>query len=213
MTENKASAPAHIVLIHGLWTHGLIMLPMAHMLQKYGYDTHHFSYHTISETLEQSAARLQEFVQQLAAEQLHFVGHSLGGLLIRKFLQRYPDQAPGRIVTLGTPHSGSYVASHLGRSGLMRKLFGCSLPPLTGDITPWQGERELGAIAGSRSIGLGFIIRDLPKPNDGTVSIDETRLETMRDHITLPYTHTSMLMAEEVAKQVHDFLQTGQFSH
>jgi pimeloyl-ACP methyl ester carboxylesterase len=202
-----------IVLVHGLWMKGPEMFLLRWRLHKAGYPVHQFSYRSVAHELDENARKLNAFIQAIDAETVHFVAHSLGGLVVRRLFHDFPHQRPGRIVTLGTPHSGSYVANRLSRSGLVRKMLGCSLRPLNGELYPWPGHRELGSIAGTLSVGLGWFVHDLPKPNDGTVAEEETRLESMRDHLLVHSSHMAMLLSKEVAEQTLHFVRHGCFRH
>lgn len=202
-----------VVLVHGLWMKGPEMFLLRRRLRKAGYAVHQFSYRTVAHELGDNARQLQQFVQRLEAETVHFVAHSLGGLVVRRLFHDVPGQRPGRIVTLGTPHSGSYVADRLSRSGLFRRLLGCSLCPLRGELYPWSAVRELGSIGGTLSVGVGWLVRDLPKPNDGTVSVEETRLPGMSDHLLVHTSHMAMLVSKTVAEQTLYFLRHGRFLH
>jgi len=180
-------------------------------LRRAGYRVYQFSYRSVAHELEENARRLNDFLRQVEGECVHFVAHSLGGLVVRRLFHDYPEQRPGRIVTLGTPHTGSYVANRLSRSGLFRKLLGCSLTPLSGDLPSWHGQRELGSIAGSLSVGVGWIVRDLPRPNDGTVAVAETELDKMTDHSVVHTSHMAMLLSRTVAERTLHFLRSGRF--
>ena len=180
-------------------------------LRRCGFEVVQFRYQTVNASLEQNAARLRQFVSSFSDTPLHFVGHSLGGLVIRKLLADFPQQATGRIVTLGTPHRGSYTACRLGNNELCRRLMGNSLPALSGELPPWSGEHELGSNAGSLSMGFGWLVPSLPRPNDGTVTVEETRLEGMADHRVLRVSHMGMLLSAKVAQQVCHFLRNGYF--
>lgn len=202
-----------MVLIHGLWMKGPEMYLLRRRLRKAGYRVHQFSYRSVAHELAENARRLNDFVRQLEGDTVHFVAHSLGGVVVRRLFHDYPNQRPGRIVTLGSPHTGSYVANRLSRSGLFRKLLGCSLTPLSGELHPWAGGRELGSIAGSLSVGIGWLVRDLPRPNDGTVAVEETCLERMSDHLVVHTSHMAMLLSKRVARQTIHFLRHGCFMH
>lgn len=201
-----------VVLVHGLWMKGAEMALLRRRLRRAGYRVHQFSYRSVAHGLAENARRLDAFVRQLEGETVHFVAHSLGGLVVRRLLHDFPAQRPGRIVTLGTPHSGSYVANRLSRFGLFRRLLGCSLIPLSGDLYPWDGGRELGSIAGSLSIGVGWLVRDLPRPNDGTVAQEETQLPGMSDHLRVHTSHMALLLSRTVAQQTIHFLRHGRFA-
>jgi len=179
-------------------------------LKKCGFRPVQFSYPTVRCNLEDNAARLQRYVKQLDADTVHFVAHSLGGLLLRQFFHDYPDQRPGRVVTLGTPHTGSQVAIRMGNNPFGKFLLGKSfLHGLQGGVPAWRGERELAVFAGRVSVGVGRLIQQLPKPNDGTVAVQETLLPGMTKHQVSDTTHMGLLFSSEVAKAVCEFLRNG----
>ncbi|MFO7594482.1 MAG: alpha/beta fold hydrolase [Pseudomonadota bacterium] len=202
-----------VILVHGLWMKGPEMALLRRRLRKAGYDVHQFSYHSVSGELAENARRLDAFVRSTEGDRVHFVAHSLGGLVVRRLFHDFPNQRPGRIVTLASPHSGSYVADRLSRSGLIRKMLGKCLQPLRGELYPWQGGRELGSIGGTLSVGVGRLVRDLPKPNDGTVAVQETRLPGMTDHVLVHTSHMAMLLSRTAAEQTIHFLRYGCFHH
>jgi len=201
-----------VVLVHGLWMTGIDMFLLRRRLRRCGFDVVQFSYPTLRSDIATNAARLHEFSRALQNPVIHFIGHSLGGLVILRLFQDFPGQRPGRVVLLGTPCAGSYVAYRLSQC-VGRWLFGQSLEQgLLNDAHRWSGGRELGVIAGSLSFGGGMIVRGLPRPNDGTVAVRETYLSGMTEHITLPASHTGLVFSANVARQVCVFLQTGRFS-
>lgn len=206
------------MLVHGLWMIGIDMALLRHRLRQCGFRPIQFSYPTIRRNITLNAAALNRFVARINAEidaqVIHFVGHSLGGLLIRQFLHDFPSQRPGRIVTLGTPHNGSLVAQHFNRSSLGRLVLGQSLDhALLGDMPPWDTSREIGVIAGTLNLGVGRLVPDLVKPNDGTVSVAETCLNGMTDHIAVHVSHTALLFSTQAAGQTCAFLANGHFDH
>lgn len=200
-----------IVLVHGLWMKGQEMYLLRRRLRRAGYRVYRFSYRSVASDLGENAARLNAFLQQVEGDTVHFVAHSLGGLVVRRLFHDFPAQRPGRIVTLGTPHSGSYVADRMSRNTLLCRLLGRSLVPLTGELPPWPGERDLGSIAGTLSLGVGWLVRGLPRPNDGTVAVAETRLDGMTDHHLVHTSHMALLFSKEAALQTTCFLQHGRF--
>ena len=108
-----------VVYVHGLWMSGGESLLLRRRLSReFGMDVHPFRYATASSTMTEITSRLQSFVRGLEASRLHFVGHSLGGLVIYRFLERYPKQPPGRVVFLGTPSVASRAAVQAARSGV-----------------------------------------------------------------------------------------------
>jgi len=203
-----------VVLVHGLWVNGLEMELLRRRLAAVGYRTRRFSYPSLTNSPFQNAMDLNEFVEKLDAATIHFVCHSLGGLVIRHLFYRFPGQRPGRVVTLGTPHNGSAAATTLSHILPGRLLLGKSIQHgLAGPLPPWPGSHELGSIAGNIRLGLGLLIPGLPQPGDGTVAVAETRLDGMADHIEVPASHSSMLLSKRVFKQTCHFLLTGRFDH
>lgn len=207
----RAQAQA-VVLVHGIWMPGLEMSLLARRLRQCGFRTYLFSYPSIRCDLADNAVRLQQFVQNIDAPVVHFVAHSLGGLLLRQFFHDFPEQRPGRVVTLGTPHTGSQVARRMGSNPFGKMLLGQSYKRgLRGDVPPWTAPREIGVIAGNVSLGVGRLTGNLTGPNDGAVSVKETRLAGMSAHRVFPVNHAGLIFSREVAKAVCCFLRTGQF--
>lgn len=209
---SPASESQVVVLVHGLWMTGIDMSLLRHRLRRCGFRTIQFSYPTVRHNIIQNAACLQQFIEKIDAEVIHFVCHSLGGLVVRRLFHDFPRQRPGRIVTLGTPHSGSLVAQRLNHSSLGRMILGHSLDRgLLGDIPLWEESREIGVIAGTLSIGIGQLVPGLSRPNDGTVAVAETFLAGMTDHVEVHTSHMALLFSREAARQTCIFLKTGRF--
>ena len=204
-----------VVLVHGLWVHGFTMELMRRRVARCGYRALAYSYPSMKLTLTENAERLACFCRGIAAPRLHFVGHSLGGLIVLRMLERAAGLAPGRVVLTGTPFVESYAARRLARLPGGRAALGRSMPEWLESGRPALDARhEIGVIAGSLPLGLGRIVApDLPAPSDGMVSVAETRLPAMRDHIILPVSHTGMLLSPRVARQICAFLRTGTFVH
>jgi len=201
------------VLIHGIWMNGWDMTLLRRRLRKAQFNVRQFSYPSVTRDLRANAQRLHEFLNTIDDEQIHMVAHSLGGLLIRRLLYEFPGQKPGRIVTLGTPHLGSFVARQLNKHFFGRLLFGKSLHyGLLGDVPPWNGDHEIGVIAGNRGWGVGRLVTRLPKPNDGTVVLEETPLPGMNDYRVFPVNHIGLMFSKPVAEQVVHFLLHGRFA-
>jgi pimeloyl-ACP methyl ester carboxylesterase len=190
---------------------GLEMSLLRRRLGKAGFATQRFSYPTVRSDIATNAARLQQFVSGLDADTVHFVGHSLGGLLILRLFEDFPVQRPGRIVLLGTPYSGSATARNLARRAWGRRLLGRSLEALLGDSPRWRGGRDLGVIAGTKPVGMGLLVGELPQPNDGTVILSETQGIPGAVSCTLPSSHSSLLFSADVAQRVSRFLRSGRF--
>jgi pimeloyl-ACP methyl ester carboxylesterase len=204
-----------VLLVHGLWLHGLSMRLIQRRLEKHGYRVCAYSYPSVRLNLEQNADRLRRFCETLPSGKIHFVGHSMGGIVALKAAERVPPACRGRIVLLGTPFGGSFAARALERlPGGRRMLGACIAQWVAGERPAGFDACELGVIAGNRGIGLGRVIaRGLPRPHDGVVCVEETRVPGMRDHIVLKVGHTEMLFSRAVAEQLHAFLERGTFVH
>jgi hypothetical protein len=201
-----------VVLVPGLFMGGISMAVLQRRLRDYGFDAHRFSYYSAWLSPAQNAVRLNDYLWTVQSPVVHFVCHSLGGLVLRHLFSSFPDQRPGRVVTLGTPHRGSVVAARLAHILPFRLLLAASLKEgLLGDVPPWQDTHALAVIAGTRSLGAGELLSGLPKPNDGTVAVMETELPGMRAHAKLPVTHTGLLVSPIVARYVCEYLRRGIF--
>lgn len=191
------------------------MTLLRHRVADFGFSPYPFSYHSVARTPAENAASLQEFLQSIDEPVVHLVAHSLGGIVLCHLFDLFPEQKPGRVVMLGSPLNSSRVASAYHSFVLTKPLLNSStVDGLLGGHPGWQGQREAGMIAGTRGVGLGLLLFDnLPKPNDGTVSVDETICETLVDHLELEHSHMGMLLSSEVAEQISVFLKQGYFDH
>jgi len=191
---------------------GLEFWRLRRNLERAGYDCHIFKYHVWGKPLTETAARLHEFAEGLDAPVVHFVAHSLGGIVVMHLFDQFPFAKPGRIVLLASPVNGSVVAKRLNSIALTRWMLGQSMElGLGGSVPRWNGWREIGIIAGSLPLGVGLIIGGPSFPHDGTVSVEETGLKGATDSIILPVSHMGMLFSSEVARQVITFLRAGRF--
>ena len=203
-----------IILIHGLWMHGVALLPQQRWLARRGFAVRRFSYPSMRRGLLQNARALSQFVASTGNGNIHLVGHSLGGLVALSMLAQYPDPRVRRVVLMGSPFMGSHCASVLLRTPTLAAIVGRSLEEwLALPRPPLPGQVEIGVLSGSRSLGLGRLIPGLPRPNDGVVSVMETRLPEARDSITLHVSHAEMLVSRACADQVAAFLNNGSFNH
>lgn len=200
------------ILVHGIWMNGLDMGLLQRRLMARGYHTTRFHYNSVSATPAENARQLGRLVETIEQPVIHFICHSLGGLVLRHLFHLCPEQKPGRVVTLGTPHRCSSAAGQLSRIAVGRILLGKSMDSgLLGGAPAWQGRNDLGVIAGTLRLGIGMLIPGIPAPNDGSVAVEETCLERMKDHIVLPVSHTGMLFSHTVFEQTAYFLERGVF--
>jgi pimeloyl-ACP methyl ester carboxylesterase len=204
-----------VILVHGLWVHGIAMELMRRRVARCGFRALAYSYPSMRLTLAENAERFARFCRNVAAPRLHLIGHSLGGLVILRMLERTPGLPPGRVVLAGAPVAGSFAARRLARLPGGRAALGRSAPEWHGSAHPVSDTgRDIGVIAGSLPLGMGRVVApDLPAPSDGVVSVAETRLPAMRDHIVLNVSHSGMLISRAVARQICAFLREGAFVH
>lgn len=209
-----SDSPATVVLVHGLWMHGLVFLPLRRRLAGHGFASAAFSYPSLRESLAGNAAALARFISQLDAGAIHLVGHSLGGLVILRLLADFPAPRLRRVVLMGSPCAGCHSADALLEKPRLAAVVGRSLRDWLAQPAPvLPAGIEIGVIAGSRRFGLGCAIPGLPRPNDGMVAVAETRLPGAAATIVLPLAHSQMLVSRACADEVAAFLRTGHFSH
>ena len=195
--------------------HGVTMELQRIYLAQRGFDARCYSYSSVAPTLSENAQQLAEFARAQEAARIHWVGHSLGGLVILRMLECTPKLPPGRIVLMGTPYQGSFAARALATHRLGAMALGHSLAEWFAREEPHKfPKREIGVIAGSNQFGLGMLVApDLPEPNDGAVAVAETELPGATDRIVLPVSHSGMLISRRIAVQTAAFLRGGHFEH
>ena len=202
---------ADVVLVHGLWNRGWMMASMAKRLRARGHRVRVFSYPTRAADLDGHADALHDFLEKDRAQELHLVGHSMGGLVILNMLSRYDDLPPGRVVLMGTPVQGSAVVRKMAKLPGQEFIFGKSRENLLQGFRVSPEGRETGMIRGTRPFGFGQIAGRPDEPNDGSIRLSETQLEGLKDTIDLPVAHSEMLVSAKVVDQVEQFLLYGSF--
>ncbi len=203
-----------VVYVHGLWLSGQEAFLLRRRLEaERACDWHNFSYSSVWQTTAEVTGALAGFVRALGTARVHLVGHSLGGLVILRCLEQQRDLPAGRVVFLGTPAVASAAAHRLGRFRIGRAMMGQVVAEelLRHHERRWAPTRELGIIAGDRPVGAGRLLTDFAEPNDGTVAVSETLLPGATAHLTLPVSHTGMLLSARVAREVGSFLAHGRF--
>ena len=206
---------AAVVYVHGLWMPGDESLVLrSRLAHEFALELKAFRYSAVGSSMSQITERLAEFVKDLASPEVHFVGHSLGGLVIYRFFERFPDQPPGRVVFLGAPSVASRAAERAARFAPIANLMGQSVAEelLQPRERRWTHPQALGIVAGSQPIGLGQLLAHFKEDNDGTVAVSETRMPGATDHIVLPVSHLGMLISSRVAEETGRFLTQGRFS-
>lgn len=182
-------------------------------LRRAGFAPSRFHYPSTHATIELAADSLGSTLRAFGDQTVHVVGHSLGGLVILEAFERCDGMPDGRVVLLGSPVRGSVAARAVAAWPIGPRILGqlAADSLLSPRARTWKCRQRLGVIAGTLSVGFGRLVSDLPVPNDGTVAVDETRLDGMSDHLLLPVTHTGMLLSTEVADRTARFLDHASF--
>jgi pimeloyl-ACP methyl ester carboxylesterase len=202
---------AAVILVHGLWMGGWAMQGLRLLLSRRGYAATTLDYRSMAQGLDEHAHRLAARIAELRP--VHLVGHSLGGLVILRYLRIYGEQRVGRVVLLGTPARACMAGLRLAHLTAGERLLGASRDIWRNLPDDYRPQCELGVIAGNRPWGLGRLVLRLPGTNDGVVRLEETEVAGMRDRIVLPLSHSGMLVSARVARQVAVFLDRGAFEH
>lgn len=214
------AGPPRVILLHGLGRTGASMKCIERHLRRSGYEVCNITYPSRRLSVEQIANEfLPEALARLPAGNsapVHFVTHSLGGIVVRAYLANHAVPNLGRVVMLAPPNRGSEVADFLRRSGLLRRVMGPAFQQLgttDRDVPQTLGpvQFELGVIAGNRSLNPLFsaLIRGA---DDGKVSVASTQVEGMKDFVVLPLSHTWMVWRRATMEQIAHFLEHGCFA-
>jgi len=211
-----------VILLHGLIRTNRSMLKIEKALNAVGYKVYNCSYPSRKQAIELLSetvidAAIRHCRKNFQPDRIHFVTHSMGGILIRFYLAQHDIEHLGRVVMLAPPNAGTELVDRLSGLKLFTLIYGpaasqlgtdaSSLPKSLGPV-----DYEVGIIAGNRSLNLLYSAL-IPGENDGKVSTRNTRLEGMADFIVLPYAHNFMMNRPQVIEQTITFLQKGLFNH
>jgi pimeloyl-ACP methyl ester carboxylesterase len=208
-----------VVLLHGISRTALSFRKMQLALERAGFATLNLDYASRRKPLEGLAEDIDPAIQHFADRidgSIHFVCHSMGGLLARVYIARHRPKHLGRVVMLGTPNSGSEIADRLKNIRVYRAFFGPAGQQLgtrrdaTIEALFPPVDYPVGIIAGNRSIDpvAGTM---LPKPHDGRVSVEKTMINGMADHVVVGTAHPWLVRNSVAVAQTIAFLQDGAF--
>lgn len=218
-TAQPALADDCVVVLHGLARSALSMEVLATRLNLDGFSVVNKDYPSTKATIRELA---HDVLPQAVADcpettKIHFVTHSMGGLLVRQYLKDAELPNLGRVVMMGPPNKGSPIVDEFkdvpgfevfnGIAGTQLGTDPQSVPNQLGPV-----DFPLGVIAGKQPI-VPLMNKRFDGPHDGKVSVESTKVEGMEDHITMPVTHTFMMNNPKVYDQVVAFLKTGRFIH
>jgi pimeloyl-ACP methyl ester carboxylesterase len=222
VSERPASAAATqdgVVLLHGISRTALSFRKMQTALERAGFTTLNLDYASRRKALEGLAEDIHPAIQPFADRidgSVHFVCHSMGGLLARVYIARHRPKHLGRVVMLGTPNGGSEIADRLKNIGVYRAFFGPAgqqlgtqrdaaiealFPPIDYPVGIIAGNRSIDPLAGTM----------LPKPHDGRVSVANTKLEGMADHVVVAASHPWLVRNSDTIVSTIAFLRSGKF--
>lgn len=192
-----------VVLVHGMGRSSLSMIPLSWTLERAGYRVVNWGYSSVCCGIETLSARLErDLVDELGSGtgRVHFVGHSLGNILIRRVIASggvAPDI--GRVVMLAPPNQGSHTADRLAEP------LGWLLKPLPELQTTAAWDDPDLAIPEEVQVGI------IAGEYDGKVSVPETRLDGMDERVVLPATHSFLMYRRDVHRMILEYLRAGTF--
>ncbi|MBV1929047.1 MAG: alpha/beta fold hydrolase [Gammaproteobacteria bacterium] len=218
-TPTASSAQGdYVVLLHGIGRNAASMNKMEKFFTKQGYNVLNIDYPSTEKSLEDLTDHVAKHVDKFNLDKtrkIHFVGYSMGGLLVRAVLNKHRPPNLGRAVLVAAPNQGSEIADLIKDNWFYKKLYGPAGQQLTtnqNNIEKLLGDIDysVGVIAGDRSIDpVSYLI--IPGENDGKVAVDRTKTKGMADHIIIHATHTFIMNNAEALTQAVNFLKNGAF--
>lgn len=209
----------YVVLLHGLGRSAKSFARMADALREAGYDVLNVDYpstdHPIPVLTEKFVKPAIDGHRKDAARPIHFVTHSMGGIILRDLARRFRPENLGRAVMLSPPSQGSEVVDFLRKNGIVRKIMGPAFLQLGTEPDSFVNrlppvDFEVGVITGDRTINfINSMV--IPGPDDGKVSVARARLPGMTAFKVVHRTHPLIMNADEVIADVLGFLGKGEF--
>lgn len=205
-----------VVLLHGLGRNKAAMWLLAWRIEDAGFDVIRIGYDSLHETPGQILAGVSREIDaccKALSQPVHYVGHSLGGLVIRAYLAEREWRNRGRVVLIGTPNNGTPLVDEYKDTWWMN-LAGPTANALGTDPDSFpnslpEPDYPVGVIAGLREGGFAKAL--MPGDHDGLVPVESTKVAGMSDFIVVETSHSLMRYNEEVARQTIAFLRKGEF--
>jgi pimeloyl-ACP methyl ester carboxylesterase len=200
-----------VILAPGLWMPGAAMALLAARLARAGHTPHIFTYRGRS-PFEANVARFARFAREaLDGRPAHYVGHSLGGVLVLEMLNAHPDVPAASAVLLGAPARGCLAGERLAKAQLGRWMMGACGERWQAREAVWKRDAPLGVVAGTLPVGLGRALGRLAGPNDGVVRVEETAVDGMAAQALVPVGHSLLIVSGAVGNLVQRFMAAGRF--
>ncbi|NOQ34495.1 MAG: hypothetical protein GQ569_01195 [Methylococcaceae bacterium] len=200
-----------IVLVPGLAFGGIELFLLASRLRKLGYLVTVFYHWPFCGNFDDKNKKLTSLLKKIDSPVIHFLGCSMGGLIVLDFLTRNPNLPEGKVVLLGSPINGSLAACKVLKLPLGGFLVGkCLASRCCGKTLAFPNNREIGGITGSRNFMLSKLL-NLPLPNDGLITVAETQHPNMTDSSIFEVSHYNMIFSAKIVEAVHSFFHTGTF--
>lgn len=208
-----------VVLLHGLARTSNSMEKLQTALEDHGYKVANVDYPSREKPIEELSTIAVESGSQQCQEQkddrIHFVTHSMGGILVRYYLEHKQIENLGHVVMIAPPNQGSEVVDKLatmpgfslinGPAGLQLGTDNNSIPAQLGPV-----DYSVGVIAGTRTFNP-LLSQFLPNPDDGKVSVENTKVEGMADFRSIAASHPFIMQNEQAIKHTIAFIETGAF--
>jgi triacylglycerol esterase/lipase EstA (alpha/beta hydrolase family) len=205
-TLPKKAEDQAVVLVHGLWMNRWTLSPIANYLKSKGYHTYRFGYTTTRKPFDFNMQKLQAFVNSRNQHTVHLVVHSMGGILSMRSLPKI--RKSGKLIMLGSPINGSQAAKAMGKKKWTSWMLKYAQEPLENGVVEPKVFRNSMMIAGISSfIGISRIVTRLPKPNDGTIAVEETQADWINKHTTENTNHFRMLFHKKIKQTIYNFLK------
>ncbi len=205
-----------VILVHGIGRSSKSFTKLARALREKGYVVFGFDYPSTRVPITESAEYLAKCVKSLdGIEEVNFIVHSMGGLVVRSMLAKSKDPRIKRMVMLGVPNKGAELADSLSKNVLYKAIYGPAGQQLVTGDKNFIGQLpipdfEFGVVAGSKGNDKGYNPL-IPGDDDGTVALSSTRLSGATDFVTRSVLHSFLMSDKKCVEHAVRFIQSGKF--